>query len=122
MKTAKRLIGAALALLLAYQGYVWVYYGMPYRERRYSPNQAFYYQKYRLFSWSRWIPRMTMPGDGDSSLYAIDGYLRVFKADGTLEGEGYDRCISVTEVFWTGRSLVGFGCTEHLIRLSADGG
>ncbi|NBF04913.1 hypothetical protein GV819_21745 [Pseudomonas sp. Fl5BN2] len=118
MKTTKRILGAALAVFLVYQGYAWFYYGTPYEERNYSPNQAFYYQKYRMFSWRAWIPTMTMPGDGDSSRYAIGGYLRVFNADGTLQGQSYDRCIAVVDVFWSVDGVVGFGCTDHLIAVS----
>lgn len=118
MQKIKLVLGAALALFLAYQAYGWFYYGTPYQGRGYSPDQAFYYQKYRLFSWRTWIPSMTMPGDGDSSRYSVGGYLRVFKADGTLVAQSYDRCISVVEVFLSDESLVGFGCSEHLIMLA----
>ncbi|WP_047303790.1 hypothetical protein [Pseudomonas fluorescens] len=119
MQKIKLILGAALALFLAYQAYGSFYYGTPYQGRDYSPDQAFYYQKYRLFSWRTWIPSMTMPGDGDSSRYSVGGYLRVFKADGTLVGQSYDDCIAVVEVSWYDNALGGFGCGEHLIALSA---
>lgn len=119
MKKIKLILGAALALFLAYQAYGPFYYGTPYQDRNYSPDQAFYYQKYRLFSWRTWIPIMTMPGDGDSSRYSVGGYLRVFKADGTLVGQSYDDCIAVVEVSWYDDAVGGFGCGEHLIALSA---
>lgn len=118
MKKIKPILGVALAVFLAYQAYGSFYYGKPYEARRYSPDQAFYYQKYRLFSWRTWIPTMTMPGDGDSSRYSVGGYLRVFKADGTLLGQSYDGCIAVVEVFWYDDAVGGFGCSEHLIALS----
>lgn len=119
MQKIKLILGAALALFLAYQAYGSFYYGTPYQGRDYSPDQAFYYQKYRLFSWRPWILSMTMPGDGDSSRYSVGGYLRVFKADGTLVGQSYDDCIAVVEVSWYDNALGGFGCGEHLIALSA---
>ncbi|MGZ0787139.1 hypothetical protein ACXM5X_29785 [Pseudomonas saponiphila] len=119
MQKIKLVLGAALALFLAYQAYGWFYYGTPYQGRGYSPDQAFYYQKYRLFSWRTWIPSMTMPGEGDSSRYSVGGYLRVFKADGTLVGQSYDDCIAVVEVSWYDNAVGGFGCGEHLITLSA---
>ncbi|MEN5094392.1 hypothetical protein ABE458_27275 [Pseudomonas protegens] len=118
MKKIKPILGVALAVFLAYQAYGSFYYGNPYEARRYSPDQAFYYQRYRLFSWRAWIPTMTMPGDGDSSRYSVGGYLRVFKADGTLLGQSYDGCIAVVEVFWYDDAVGGFGCSEHLIALS----
>ncbi|QNH78057.1 hypothetical protein GGD92_07275 [Pseudomonas protegens] len=119
MQKIKLILGAALALFLAYQAYGSFYHGTPYQGRDYSPDQAFYYQKYRLFSWRTWIPSMTMPGDGDSSRYSVGGYLRVFKADGTLVGQSYDDCIAVVEVSWYDNAVGGFGCGEHLIALSA---
>ncbi|WP_414158416.1 hypothetical protein ACMGG8_22165 [Pseudomonas sp. BNK-45] len=119
MQKIKLILGTALAVFLAYQAYGWFYYGTPYQGRNYSPDQAFYYQKYRLFSWRTWIPTMTMPGDGDSSRYSVGGYLRVFKADGTLVGQSYDGCIAVVEVSWYDDAVGGFGCSEHLIALSA---
>lgn len=119
MKKIRPILGAALAAFLAYQAYASFYYGKPYQGRDYSPDQAFYYQKYRLFSWRTWIPSMTMPGDGDSSRYSVGGYLRVFKADGTLVGRSYDGCIAVVEVSWYDDAVGGFGCNEHLIALTA---
>jgi len=125
MKKRTRIIcavAAVAAVFLAYQAYYALYPGTEYQQKEYSPNQAFYYQKYRLYSWSNWIPGMGMPGDGDGSRYRIGGYLRVFRADGTLEGETYDGCVSVVEVFWGGDSVVAFGCTDHVIKLSGDAG
>ncbi|WP_047286013.1 hypothetical protein [Pseudomonas protegens] len=122
MKKINLILGAALALYLAYQAYGSFYYGTPYQGRDYSADQAFYYQKYRLFSWRTWIPAMTMPGDGDSSRYSVGGYLRVFKADGTLVGQSYDDCIAVVEVFWYDGAVGGFGCSEHLISLLPTAG
>ncbi|WMN20294.1 MULTISPECIES: hypothetical protein [Pseudomonas] len=119
MKHSKRLLGAVLAVFLAYKGYGWFYYGTPYQDRYYSDDRAFYYQKYRLFSWRARIATMTMPGDGDSSRYSTGGYLRVFKADGSLVGESYDPCIAVVEVSWGSEHVVGFGCDDHLIALPA---
>lgn len=125
MKKRTRILCAVVAVFLAFQGYYAFYYGYTYEKPYYSPNQAFYYQKYRLFSWSRWIPSVGMPGDGAQSLYNTGGYVRVFRADGTLEGQFYNNCVAMTEVHWTGDSIVGFGCDEsgdNLVELSADGG
>ena len=52
MKKRTRIFCAVAAVFLAYQGYYSFYYGHSYQEPVYSPNKAFYYQKYRLFSWS----------------------------------------------------------------------
>lgn len=125
MKKRTRIFCAVAAVFLAFQGYYSFYYGYTYQPPRYSPNKALYYQKYRLFSWSRWIPSMGMPGDGAQSLYRTGGYVRVFKADGTLQGQFYDSCVAMTEVHWHADAVTGFGCSDnddHLIKLSVHAG
>lgn len=122
MKKRTSILGSLAAVFLAYQAYYGFYYGKEYEEKRYSPNHAFYYQKYRLFSLRALIPEMGTPGNGDGSRYSIGGYLRVFKADGTLQGESYDRCISVMEITWADDAVIGFACTDHLIPLSGTSG
>ena len=97
---------AAVAAVLAYPSYLYLYYGVPYGGKVYSPNQAFYYQKYKLFSWANLIPTMATPGQGSDKLYYVNGYVRVYTAAGKQIGQASARGVPLAEVFWAGDALV----------------
>lgn len=107
MKKRIRLVCFAVAVTaLAYPSYLYLYYGVPHGARVYSPNQAFYYQKYKLFSWMNLIPTMSTPGQGSDKLYYVNGYVRVYSANGMQVGETPASGVPVAEVHWAGDAVV----------------
>ena len=113
----RRLIVLALVLALAWPAYRMFYAGVPYRDREYSPNGQFYVQKYRLYRWDSWIPRMGMPGGGSDYLYDIDGYIRVYTAAGKFLGEIEMGSVPIAELHWAGDALVAMGGGDGVVQL-----
>ena len=115
----KRRLAIALLLLLvlAWPAYRMFYAGVPYGERDLSPNGKFYAQKFRLYRWDSWIPRMGMPGGGSDYLYGVDGYVRVYAADGHLLGEIEMGGVPVAEIHWAGDALVVMGDGDGMVTL-----
>ncbi|MBB1631728.1 hypothetical protein [Cupriavidus sp. UME77] len=106
MKKKSLLVAAAAIAILAYPAYLYCYYGVAYGGKAYSPNGAFYYQKYKLASWRSWVPTMAFPGQGSDKLYYVNGYVRVYTADGRQIGQASASGVPLAEVFWAGDALV----------------
>ena len=114
---------AAAAAVLAYPSYLYLYYGVPYGGKVYSPNQAFYYQKYKLFSWANLIPTMATPGQGSDKLYYVTGYVRVYAANGMLVGETPASGVPMAEVHWADDAVVVMdGHSDGIIALPGKSG
>ncbi|EHP43854.1 hypothetical protein OR16_07219 [Cupriavidus basilensis OR16] len=106
MKNRSLLMAALAAVILAYPAYLYCYYGVAYGSKQYSPNGAFYYQKYKLASWRNWVPTMAFPGQGSDKLYYVNGYVRVYTAAGEQIGQARASGVPVAEVHWAGDAVV----------------
>ncbi|QEI09019.1 hypothetical protein FXN63_26610 [Pigmentiphaga aceris] len=113
----RRALIVLVVLAMLWPAYSLFYAGVPYRERNYSPNGQFYAQKFRLYSWDSWIPRMGMPGGGSDYLYYIDGYVRVYTAAGKLLGEIKMGAVPIADIHWAGDALVVMGDGDGMVNL-----
>ena len=105
VKVAKILF--LLLVVVGAGGYLWWRQGTPYQDRIYSPNRQYYIQKYSNLTLSRFIG--VMPGQGSDT---IDGYIRLYAADGTLIHERFETFIRDIRPVWDGRNVYLLGVAE----------
>jgi hypothetical protein len=100
------LLLTAVIAATAYFAYSIWHQGAPYGEKEYSPNKAFYYQQYKVFSVAESIPRLSAPDRRSDALYAMRGYVRAYAADGTFIGESSVSGMPMAQLFWSRDKLV----------------
>ncbi|KAF3997385.1 hypothetical protein [Glaciimonas immobilis] len=99
VKVKKRwLLFITILPLMMYLIYSKWHEGTPYGKKIYSPNNEFYYQRYRVFTPEEWVP-FALPGSAGFS--DKDGYVRAYSADGKLIGEVFADGVPRAVVFWT---------------------
>ena len=93
-----------LLLVVGAGGYLWWRQGTPYQDRVYSPNGQYYVQKYSNLTPGRFIG--VMPGQGSDT---IDGYIRLYTANGTLVHERFETFIRDIKPVWVERKVYLLG-------------
>jgi hypothetical protein len=81
--------------------------GTPYQQPFWSPNGQYYVQKYSNLTFSKLMP--VMPGQGSDT---IDGYIRLYRKDGTLLHERFAPFIRDVEPVWAGEKVFLMGVDE----------
>ena len=93
-----------LLVLFGVTGFLWWKRGVPYQDRVYSPNGRYYVQKYSNLTPNQFIG--AMPGQGSD---AVDGYIRLYAANGTLLHERFETFIREIKPSWVGRKVYLLG-------------
>jgi hypothetical protein len=121
LRFTRRRLALVLLMLLVLAWGAWRLFvvGVPFEDRNYSPNGQFYAQKFRVYRWDSWVPRMSMPGGGSDYLYYIDGYVQIHTAAGVLLGEIPMDGIPMTEIMWAGNAVVVMGDGDGMLPLPA---
>lgn len=96
-----------VVVVLGVSGYLRWKEGVLYQGRFYSPNYAYYVQKYTNPTFRRLTG--AMPGQSSDM---VDGYIRLFAADGTLLQERFETFIRDIEPVWADSAVYLRGVEE----------